>query len=112
MNTITLLDRFTYAGASGGDQMYTPWVNFPSDYRQAELWIDVKTFETGTITIDLESSIDTTSSETANTAGASGPGVSVTAITSKLGPLVRLKLSNTAATARGTVSVWLVPKQD
>lgn len=112
MSAITLVDRFTYVGSSGGDTMYTPWVHFPSEYRQADLWLDAKTLETGTISVDLESSVDTTSTEQVSTSGLSSPGVGVTAITSKLGPLVRLKLHNTAAAARGVVSVWLVPKQD
>ena len=108
---ITLLDRFTYVGGNG-DGMYTPWVSFPEEYKNAEVWLDAKTVETGTLSVDLESSADTTANTTPMSGQAvSTVGISVVAVTSSLGPLIRLKLSS-SATTRVTLSVWVVPKMD
>ena len=111
MDTITLLDRFTYVGTSN-DEIFTPWVHFPAHYKQAELWIDVKTYETGPGALELQTSMDTTQIHTIGSSVAvSQKGLDIDAHTAEFGPLVRLKLSSTGA-ARYVVSVWLVPKQD
>jgi len=113
MNAITLLDRFTYVAPSAGGTVLTPWVSFPSDYKNAELWIDTKTHDAGaTITIDLQSSMDTTQEEVAATESSITPGNAISAIASELGPLVRLKLSTTAGPVAAVLSVYLVPKHD
>ena len=112
MNALTLVDRFTYVASSSGGTVYTPWVQFPSHYKNAELWVDAKTLEQGTITVTLQSSIDTSQEEDVTQSIVASEGNTVTAISTELGALVRLKITSTGAAAAGTMSVYLVPKQD
>ena len=112
MNAITLLDRFTYVAPAAGGSLNTPWVSFPSVHKSAELWVDAKTLEQGQIDVKLQSSIDTSQEEDAATVNVTAAGNSITPVTSELGPLVRLNVSSTAAAAAGTISVWVVPKDN
>ena len=109
---ITLLDYFSWQGPNTSS-MVTPWVSFPSDYKEAELWVDIKTTDANTVTLDLQSSPDTTAVETSGSFSVGGSvGVTANDVTSKLGPMVRLKLSTSGTAATVTLSVWLIPKRD
>ena len=109
---ITLLDHFTWNFAATSS-FETPWVAFPSEYQQAALWVDTKVASSNAVTVEVESSADTTSSiSVISTTTPGTPGITETAIGSLLGPLVRLKLSTSGAAAQVLLSVWLIPKID
>ena len=99
MGVITLLDKFTYVASSTASDFNTPWVSFPAIHRRAELWIDVKSFETGGLDYRLESTVDTDSTMDVTNGSATMVSTSVTEITSKLGRMVRLNLASTVATS-------------
>ena len=108
---LTLLDSFAWKGKATSS-LVTRWHRFPASYKNAELWVDTKLDSGGNVIgIDLQTSIDKTSTaDAANASSASTPGVSVTAVTG-LATWVRLKLSTNGAEASTTeLSVWLIPK--
>ena len=112
MNVITLLDRFSWVGGANSS-FSTPWVEFPSDYRRAELLIDVKTTDGNAIAYTLESSIDTDG--TLNVVSGSTPttpSVDHSEISSKLATLVRVTLATSGTAAHAVLSIWLLPKRD
>lgn len=108
---ITLLDHFTWNG-SATSSFSTPWVGFPSDYKNAELWISTKLTDGNSLSVDLQSSPDTVQSEDASNQSVNSIGMTIASITSKLGPYVRLKLSTSGTAAAVMLSVWLIPKRD
>ena len=112
---ITLLDFFVWNGAANSS-IVTPWTPFPDFQRRAELWVDTKlTDGTSNLAIELQSSVDQTTTEavTSGVTAGSTPGPDATEISSKLGPWVRLKLTTSGtAQANTMLSVWLLPKTD
>ena len=110
---ITLLNFFTFAEGNGGSGFYTPWMDFPSEYQNAEYWIDCKTLYAGAADVTLESSIDGDALQTVSgPATINAAGLTRAEITEKLAPKVRLKLIENGGGGGGvlTLSVWLVPK--
>ncbi len=111
MGPITLCDRFTFVCPGGGGTVAYPWVQIDSTHTNWDLWIDAHTVETGNINVAVQTSIDTTQEETLFSTGIATTGPTVDSATNPAGSLARLVISSTG-TARGTVSVWLVPKSD
>lgn len=110
---LTMLDKFTYVAPSAGGGFNTQWMPFPSDYKNAELWVSCKTHDgSGTLTVKLQSSVDSDAVEDAATSSVTAASQEVTAVSSKLGPMVRLNLSSTTTAVQAVVSVWLLPKRD
>ena len=107
-----LLHLFTVAGATN-DTLHTSWVPFPQDYDRCEFWVDCKMFDGSTITVALESGMDTDedSAQTAATSNFTAVNTDVTDVTTKLGAYVRLKFTISASAGRGVFSVWVLPKR-
>lgn len=110
MSAITLVDRMAYVAPASATEIVTSWVGFPCHYERAEIWIDAKSVASGSLLVDLDSSIDTTQVEQVDQWAVSAAGLQVHSVAIELGPLVRLKFSSSAATS-AIISVWIIPKQ-
>ena len=103
------LPYFSAAGGTGGS--YTsPWVGYPEQLGDCEIWVVCETHNTGSVNVQLESSVDGVQPDDVGgvvNAAAAGVDRDQRNVT---GTMVRVSLSTTAA-AILTLSVYLVPKQ-
>lgn len=108
--TIVLLKDFTFVG-SMAQSFATDWVSFPAEYKQAEMFIVVKSRIIGSsLTAQLQGTYDTDS--VVSVGGSSvltAQGTTVVQITSSLTPMVRLLLT-AGADSQIIISVYLTPK--
>lgn len=108
---ITLCKNFPFVGASG-EFVEFDWLGFDATFQTADLVLEVKSYETGTVKAEAMTSTDGSIEDALGATTRASTGRSVTAITSGLLMLVRLKLTAQGATTRAVVSVYLIPKHD
>ncbi|MDA1195680.1 MAG: hypothetical protein O2894_10915 [Planctomycetota bacterium] len=114
---IVLAKNFTFS-LSPGQAFTTDWVSFPVEHEKASAFIHTQTMvpaAPGTgLTFEIETSFDTAAHPTVGAPMViPGVGSANQAITSGLGPMVRLLVTNGDIVAIHTIaSVWLVPKSD
>ena len=108
---ILLCSNFTFVSGAGGGAINFPWLGFDGTIKTADLVIEVKLVSSGTVTVSIDASTDTTMPSPLGSTAVSAVGTTTTAISAGLLPLVRLVLSS-AGTAGITLTVTLVPKHD
>lgn len=109
---ITLLDHVTLVG-DAAQSFNTPWVGFPAEHNAAQLVAVVHSrISTSTVTLQLQSTWDSNATSDTGTSIATGTSAapSIVAISSGLGPLVRLNILFPAGSTSVCVSVFLTPK--
>ena len=110
---IQLLDLFTFVAAATSGTYRGPWTQFPSEFKNATLWIDTKTHDVASqilVSVFATTDMDAESDPTPGGIVVTTPGLRVQPITQKLGPWVRIEVANNHTAARAVISAWLVPK--
>lgn len=111
MGTIVVVKNLTLA-LSNGQAWATDWINFPAEHQTADMVIVVQGFTSINFTAQAQCSYDTVTTLSAGAAAAPvAVGNFVTAITSNLGPMLRVLFTGTGSTI-ATISIYLTPKSN
>lgn len=102
---------FTYVAPASATSIVFDWHPFDSSFITADLVIDVKSADTGTVTVSVQSSLDGATVSTLGSTNVDTNGRTTTTISSGLLTMIRLVLSSSSAAARMILSVTLVPKR-
>ena len=106
---ITLLKNFPWI-ATGTSTWTSPWVHYPAELGDCEFWVVGETHNTGTATVQLQTSVDGASAVDAGTATAVASAIPDGTPVDVQGTMVCVQISSTGD-ALMTLSVYLVPKQ-
>src|SRR5262245_4630025 len=111
MGTITIPENFTYVGGNGSS-VTTPWISIPSELKQGEGVIQIKSVIACALAVQFQTSFD--SAYAINAGSSAGPlttiGDTVIGISGGLGPMIRAVLSSTGTT-QTVISIYYTPKQ-
>src|SRR5262245_20208605 len=111
MGTITIVENFTYVGGNGSS-ITLPWVSIPSELKQGELSIKIKSIIACALTVQGQTSFD--SAVPIDVGSPAGPLTIVSntliQISGGLGPMLRCVLSS-SGTTQCVISIYYTPKQ-
>ena len=114
---LVLLKDFPFAGAAS-QVFYTDWVPVDSEFQNAQIHVHCQTIAPMPtafgLSVKIHTSFDTVEAYVVGSAfTVVAPGSQSTAISSELGPMVRVEIAvSEPTTMYAILSVWLQPKSD